>query len=101
MPRHGWTRSSHPSRFTRSVWLAAALLHRIFKLAPFGMNGWRFIDTFFLRIAASPTPPGDSGVVAEEMTLPRHGLLHSSIYGSDAALQRIAAFIGMAPGPAR
>jgi hypothetical protein len=84
-----------------ATWVAAALLHGVLKLAPFGINGWRFIDTFFLRIAPSPTPPGDSGSAAEEMTLPRHGLLHSSIYRSDEALQRIAAFIRVAPGPAR
>jgi hypothetical protein len=82
------------------TWIAAACLHSILKLAPFGMNGWRFIDTFFLRIAPSHTPPDRSGVVAQEMILPRRGLMHSSIYGSDAALQRIVAFIRVTPGPA-
>jgi len=84
---------------TLGTWVTAAFLHVILKLIPFGMNGWRFIDTFFLRISPSNLPPDRSNVLAEEMTLPRNGLIHSSVYGNDAALQRIVAFIRAKPGP--
>ncbi|MEA2873220.1 MAG: hypothetical protein QOH67_3196, partial [Hyphomicrobiales bacterium] len=84
---------------------AAAILHWFLKLAPFGMTGWRFLDTFLLRIAPSPTPRDRSSVMAEEMRLSRWPLLrsvtgrrmHSAVYGGESALQRIAAFIRSGP----
>ena len=73
--------------------LAAAVLHMFLKLAPFGMNSWRLIDTFFLRIAPAPTPPDTSSVEPQQLTLPFRLLMHSSIYGNEIALRQIATFI--------
>jgi hypothetical protein len=75
------------------TWLVAACLHVVLKLLPFGMAGWRFFDTIFLRISSSPVSPNSRTVTAEEVSIPRTGWLHSSVYRNDEALQKMVAFI--------
>jgi alpha/beta hydrolase family protein len=78
-----------------TVSLVAALFgHVVLKLLPFGMNHWRFVDTFFLRIAPATAPRGAFDVTLIEADLPRSGgLMHCSVYANAAALEKIVAFI--------
>jgi hypothetical protein len=74
--------------------LAALLVHVVLKLLPFGMRHWRFVDTFFLRIAPATAPRGAFDVTLIEANLPRSGgLMHCSVYASAAALEKMVAFI--------
>ncbi|MEQ1698187.1 MAG: alpha/beta fold hydrolase [Hyphomicrobiaceae bacterium] len=72
---------------------AAAVVHVALKLLPFGMRGWRFLDTYFLQISPRTTPPGTDKVEKGEIVMPRSGLMHSSIYRSEECLDRISDFM--------